>query len=226
MPGPIETLHQEWPVVKGAFWSFLILAVILVAVTWGFFTLIHGAENAGKDATIESLKQEVESYKDKLSGATPEEAKAKIADLQAKVTDLEARLDVRLTRVEPRRLTDDQRHIISTSIAGRESSGDDHGTFLETEMGCTDCSQYAAGFSASLNDAHWKIVSGGFFGGSSTSPKGVTIFTLDPANPSPEAKALADAFTAAKIPFDLKQMTRPTPQGYPVTSIEISPRVN
>ena len=37
------------------------------------------------------------------------------------------------------------------------------------------------------------------------SPKAVAIVTQDPSNPLPEAKALADALVAAKIPFDTTQ---------------------
>jgi hypothetical protein len=89
---PIETIRKEWPAVQSAPWSFVILGVILVGGTWFVTGWMNSATISGKDAaisskdaTIESLKQEVESYKDKLSGATPDEAKAKIADLQGTV---------------------------------------------------------------------------------------------------------------------------------------------
>ena len=83
MSDVIDTVRKEWATISGAPWSSLVLSSILVAATWGFFELIHNAEISGKDATIEAQKAQIDSYKEKLSGASPEEAKAKIADLEA-----------------------------------------------------------------------------------------------------------------------------------------------
>jgi hypothetical protein len=55
---------------------------------WVIAAWMNSTTISGKDATIESIKQQVDSYKDKLSGATPEEAKEKIADLEARLAKI------------------------------------------------------------------------------------------------------------------------------------------
>ena len=96
-----ETWKQQW----AAFWRapFIMLPLILVAVvvTWQVIEAVHGTEIAGKDATIEALREEVTSYKNKLSGASPDQAKAQIDEAKAKIDGLEARL----VKLEPRTLS-------------------------------------------------------------------------------------------------------------------------
>ena len=58
---------------------------LLAGGSWFFVQQINSATISGNDATIEAQKAQIDSYKDKLSGATPDEAKAKIADLEARL---------------------------------------------------------------------------------------------------------------------------------------------
>jgi hypothetical protein len=67
----IETIRKEWATIRGAPWSFLTAIVVVGGALWIFMELIHSGEISGKDATIEAQKAQIESYKDKLSGATP-----------------------------------------------------------------------------------------------------------------------------------------------------------
>jgi hypothetical protein len=56
------------------------VVLVVGGVIVGFSEWIHSTEISGKDSTIETQKAQIDSYKDKLSGATPEEARAKIAE--------------------------------------------------------------------------------------------------------------------------------------------------
>jgi hypothetical protein len=206
----VEAIRKEWAVISGASWSFVTAIVVVAGALWIFMELIHSAEISGKDATIETQKAQIDSYKDKLSGATPDEAKAKIADLEA-----------RLAMVEPRRLSAEQRHAMASSFGNSGGS-----IVLSHDMTCADCAQYAADFDKILKEAHWTIIPSGVVGVPNVSSKGVTIWTSD-IHLSPDAKALVDAFGAAKIPFDII----PTPPGQPqpaqysgMVRILISPR--
>jgi hypothetical protein len=195
-----ETWKQQW----AAFWRapFIMLPLILVAVvvTWQVIEAVHGTEIAGKDATIEALREEVTSYKNKLSGASPDQAKAQIDEAKAKIDGLEARL----VKLEPRTLSAQESSIISSSLkASGISAGDIR---LASDDGCADCAQYAASFKEALKVTTWSILREELGGNIRMgSPKGVAIVTQDPSNPLPEAKALADALVAAKIPFDTTQ---------------------
>ena len=211
MPDLVEKIPKEWPVISGAPWSFVTLFVaifiLLAGGIWFVTDKIYGATISGKDATIEAQKPQIDSYKDKLSGATADEAKAKIADLEA-----------RLAIVEPRRLSAEQRNVIVSSLVKSGDVTADTGE-LAHDMSCTDCAQYAADFEETLLRAHWQIRPSSVMGTAMASPKGVAVLTPDPSNPLPEAKALADALLAAKIPFDLGTNPGAHP-GFP--SVEIS----
>ena len=74
----IEKIRKELAVIRGALWSVAIIAAVVAAVVWFFAGQIYGSAVSAKDATIETLKTQNDSYKEKLSGATPEEAKKRI----------------------------------------------------------------------------------------------------------------------------------------------------
>ena len=185
----IEKIRKELAVIRGAPWSVAIIAAVVAAVVWFFAGQIYGSAVSAKDATIETLKTQNDSYKEKLSGATPEEAKKRIDDLEA-----------RLARVEPRRLTDDQRRIISNSIG---ALGVGHWIAIQSDMSCGDCNQYAVDFQKTLSDLRWQMIMPKVMAAARASTKGIAILTPDPTNPLPEAAMLAHALSEAKIPFDL-----------------------
>lgn len=84
-----------------------------------------------KDATIQGLDEQIKGYKDKLNGATPEEAQRKIVNLET-----------RLARLEPRQITDDQRKQIFDVL----SQAPDSQALVSSDMSCSDCGAFSAGF--------------------------------------------------------------------------------
>jgi hypothetical protein len=163
-----------------------VFGLVWTAVSWSYSTIL-----SSKNSQIELLDRQVADYKDKLSGATPTEAKAKIDDLEA-----------RLARIEPRRLSAEQRRVMASLV--EVPAGSEYHLSIQSEMSCPDCNQYAADFYTVLDEAHWKIISPRVMGAAAASPKGIAILTPDTNSPLPEAAALARALSAAKIPFDLK----------------------
>lgn len=182
--------------ISGAPWSFSAAVLLIGTAIWFFVNLVDQGAFHAKDATIETLKAQIDTYKEKLNGASPEEAKAKIDDLER-----------RLARIEPRTLSTEQRTTIS-KIIGAMAQGN-YSLSIQTDMSCADCGQYAADFQAILVDAHWTIEMPKVLGASAASPKGIAILTPDPSNPLPEASGLIRALTAANIPFDLKADAAP-----------------
>jgi hypothetical protein len=94
----VETVHKEWAVVKDAPWSFATVFaavfVLLGGAIWFFTDKIYSSTVSGKDATIEAQKTQIESYKDKLSGASPDQAKTQIEELQGRLATLTQQLGV------------------------------------------------------------------------------------------------------------------------------------
>jgi hypothetical protein len=186
----IEKIQKEWAVIHGAPWSFFAASVVIAGAIWFFLNQINSGTISGKDATIETLKTQNESYKEKLNGASPEEAKTRIDALEAKVAKL-----------EPRRLYPEKLETVSKLIKTLPPMP--YNLSIEADMACADCNQYAADLQSAFPQPPWSVIMPMIAGPSVRSPKGLAILTPDPKNPLPEAAAIASALTAADIPFDL-----------------------
>lgn len=71
----IKTLQAEWPAVSAAPWSFAIIACLAVGIGFAAATFYFGG-------TISTLRERLALYQDRLNGATPDQAKAKIDALE------------------------------------------------------------------------------------------------------------------------------------------------
>ena len=123
------------------------------------------AQIAGKTAQIELQDRQIADYKEKLQGATPDQAKARIEEL-------EARLEARLTRLEPRTLTIEQRRTL-VETARIPPGQPRYGLVISHEGGCPDCPVYAAAFERALQDAGWHVINGMIMGPSQRPSTGV-----------------------------------------------------
>jgi hypothetical protein len=186
----IETIQKEWAVISGAPWSFATVIVAVGVILWLFVNQINSGTISAKDATIETLKIQNESYKQKLNGASPEEAKARMDALEARVS-----------RVEPRRLSHEQKKTIAENAT--LPAGTSYALSIESDKRCPDCTQYADEFSDIFSEAHWAISTPTVERPSTKSSKGIAVLSPDPNSPLPAAAALIHALKAANVPFDL-----------------------
>ncbi|MEI9915465.1 MAG: hypothetical protein WDN29_06245 [Methylovirgula sp.] len=74
----LDRLKREWSTVWTARWSFVTVLVIAIFVTVLIMRVLDESTVSGKDATIQALDTALQSYKDRLNGATPDEAKQRI----------------------------------------------------------------------------------------------------------------------------------------------------
>lgn len=133
-------------------------------------------------------QDEADAYKNKLQGATPEEAAQAIRELQSRVRAL-----------EPRRLTDEQRR------AMREVLGRFAGTpVIEVayDGACADARGYQVDLVRVLAEVGWQVSSPMVIGVGLHPPSGLAV-CVPTAAAAPEATSLTDALRAAKIEFDL-----------------------
>lgn len=82
MPEWIVKLFEQWAAVTAAPIPFTIAIVIAATVIWFVIGWIYGGVVASKNAQIELQDRQLADYRDKLKGATPDEAKAKIDALE------------------------------------------------------------------------------------------------------------------------------------------------
>jgi hypothetical protein len=183
----VEYILKEARVILGAPIAFTAAVFALGVTIWWFMEWGHGRENS-------LLRQQVADYKDKLSGASPDQAKARIDELERKFAAL-------VVEVGGRRLTPEQHQTIERGI--RVPNGASFAITVSHEGGCPDCIIYGADFERVLRAAGWKVRSALVLGPGNRPSSGVAIGVPDAKTLTPEQLALRDAFRAAKVNFDL-----------------------
>ena len=87
----IDSLGLRGPLKRGILIAVPAVLLGVIVTRW----LDNGALNqkdatiGQKDATIQGLDEQNKGYRDKLNGATPEEAQKRIADLETRLARLE-----------------------------------------------------------------------------------------------------------------------------------------
>jgi hypothetical protein len=110
--GFFKALQQEWPTLSAAPWSAVIIAVISWSVGFGCAKLFYGG-------TLSTLRERLQLYQDRLQGASPDEAKAKIEDLQRTIQDLQGTVKSTIgAKWEP--LTNDEIISLSANVNALE----------------------------------------------------------------------------------------------------------
>jgi len=172
-------------VVGGAIWWLL---------DWKYAAIISQRDGviSNKDAELSLIKGQRDEYKDKLSGATPDQAKARIDALEA-----------RLAAVEPRRLNTEQRAALIARLSLPPGTVP---TIAIAAEATSDSPQLAADLAATFKSAgSWNVIEATVMGIGNRPPSGIGINLPDPNNPPMEATIIMNAFRVAKIAFDLRQ---------------------
>jgi hypothetical protein len=217
-----KKVADGWPVIAAAPETFaaIMIAFIVVAVpsiwlvlNWSYRTRIENfqARLGSKDEQIASLQRQRDEYKNKLSGASPDEAKARIEALER-----------RLIQVEPRRLAAEQREIIVRVL--RSALGEAHTVQVAYDAACADCNGYAAEVGAAIGAAPgWTPINAMVMGPRMQSAKGLAVLVPDLNNPGQTASLLMRAFSEAGVAFEALR----TPWGADVAaaSVLVSARI-
>jgi hypothetical protein len=196
MESIIKYVVGELSTIAHAPVAFIAAILILGTAAWWALDWRYSGIIANRDAELSSAKVQRDDYKDKLQGATPDQAKARIDALEA-----------RLANVEPRRLNNEQRTKlieklrlppnISYKIAiGAKASG--------------DSLQYQADIVGSFAAAgNWIVNEYQAMGIGSRPPSGFVVRFGDLNNPPPEAAIVVGALRAAAIQFDIQSFKSP-----------------
>lgn len=191
MPDLFGKIAQEWAVITAAPVAFTVVIsaaclIVWLAIKWSYQSVLDG-----KNAEIALLRRQKDDYKDKLSGASPDEAKAKIDDLER-----------RLLLVEPRRLTTEQREAIVRVLSA--SATPSRVVDVAHDVSCSDGGRYGGEIASTIRRAPgWMIREPAVMGRGIKSPKGLAVVTPDPRNPAEAARLLIRAFSEAGVDFDV-----------------------
>jgi hypothetical protein len=192
MDAIIKYVVGEMRVIAGAPTIFVIALLVLAAAVWWAMDWKYAGVISNKDSEIALAKSQRDDYKDKLSGATPDQAKARIDALEA-----------RLASVEPRRLTPSQRAALIARLS--PPTGGPPGIAIVSESS-GDSPQFAADFASVFRSAGgWNITEASVMGLGNRPPSGIALNA--PNTTAPEVVVIANALRAANISFDLRQQS-------------------
>jgi hypothetical protein len=85
MPQWMQDLFSGWPMIRANLPTFFVLLVLMFGAVWWLMDWRYGGIISNRDAEISLLKGRVDDYKDKLGGASPDQAKDKIEALEQTV---------------------------------------------------------------------------------------------------------------------------------------------
>ena len=78
----MQDLTAGWPMIRANLPTFFVILVLMVGAVWVAFNWSYGGVLASKNGQIELQDRQLADFRDKLKGATPEQAKDKIDSLE------------------------------------------------------------------------------------------------------------------------------------------------
>jgi hypothetical protein len=164
-----------------------------------FETDSYSSVLASKNSQMELQDRQLADYREKLHGATPDEAKARIDALERQLGDLRREF-------APRKLTQVQREKFALAISKLTSST----IQIANDMSVADSAGYANEFRVLFQRAGWKVSSPSVLGPGAIPASGLGIQVGDQRALSDIERGIADAMKEAGIPYDLIR-GRPSP---------------
>jgi len=196
MADGFERLRQEAaaivsaPILAGAILA-VALAVMWLALHWSYRAALEN-----KDNHIAFLERRLSEYRDRLNGATPDEARKRIDTLDAEVKTLRLRL-------QPRQLTQAQRQAIidrSRLPAGTQPAD----LRIAHEASCSDCRAFAEELAGAFGERdNWRVTTAAIEAPAERPRTGLGVRVEQPLRPPPEAVRLQESLRSARLPFDV-----------------------
>jgi len=187
-----EKIAEQVATVKSAPIPFFITVAAVCGLAWLAINWAYSSVLAGKNTQIEMQDRQIADYKEKLNGASPDQAKKQIEDLQAKVTALAKHID-------PRSLTAEQERIFIQAATVSAKAG----VRVSSDVACTDCAIYGGEIIRILSSAGWDPTNGITVGPPIHPETGMALSLSNPQSPTPDESKLVGALRAANVPFDL-----------------------
>jgi hypothetical protein len=191
-----DRLRQEARAIASAPILAATAVVVALLVIWAVLHWSYRAALNNKDSHIAFLERRVSDYRERLGGATPEEARKRIDALEAELKSLRIRL-------QPRRLTPSQRQSIvdrSRLPAGAKPQP----VIVTHEATCSDCPAFAEDFVSALTEGgNWEVTATVVQTPAERPRTGLSIRVAEPLRPPPEAVRLQSALRSAGLAFDV-----------------------
>ena len=86
MPQWMQDLVAGWPIIRANLATFFVILVLITGVAWWLMGLRYSDLLATKDGQIQLQDRQLADYREKLKGATPDQAKSRIDALEAQLS--------------------------------------------------------------------------------------------------------------------------------------------
>lgn len=214
MLDPIQTLRNEGAVISQAPWSFVICIIAASALIFLVIRALKAQQINDLESRLTLRNDEIEDYRRKLDGASPDEARARIDAIEKALREEIQNIDKRYSKLAPRNISAEQRKIIIHSLGN-----DGRSINIMSDAAVADGQQYAQNLSEIFHISGWSV-SNGFVLGLSRPPKsGLEISVSNTQAPNKVEQRIIDAFNAADIPFDLSEGSMGIIVGAPPPSV-------
>jgi hypothetical protein len=178
-----------------AFSAAVLMATALTTViAWVAFRWAYGARLENKDSLITLRNAQLDDYREKLVGASPEEAKDRINALEAQLQQL-------ASDFAPRTLTEAQ----LVSLRDRIRTIGPHRISVVHDLSVPDGRHLAEIFARVFTNAGWTVHMPAMLGSGISPASGVALLVGNPEALSPVEGAVAQILRDIKVGFDIHQ---------------------
>ena len=174
----------------------LLAALILswMLILWVFRRLFQNRIDNLQSLT-DLREAQLQDYKDKLNGASPDQAKARMDALESRLFEVLSQV----AALAPRTLTDQQRRAALAVLDRFRGSR----IKILSDAAAPDVKRLADALTATFNGAAWHVETGIVLEIANAPPTGIALLVPDPARLTPPQKSIAEALRDAGLAFDL-----------------------
>ncbi|MGO6835034.1 hypothetical protein ACCS87_02735 [Rhizobium ruizarguesonis] len=180
-------IQQNWAVISQA--PFVVGGLLLAAAAAGFSVgrFFLSEKVANLESRLASRDETIANYREKLAGATPDEARSKIDELEG-----------RLSALEPKILSADQLATFSAIVGIKTGSA-----AVVVDLAAANRQQLARQLERSLRGAGWNVENGSAAGLSNPPKTGISITPGSDGDPV-DANLLARALDAIGVAYEMQ----------------------
>lgn len=183
-----KQLSDVWPLVMGSPWEFAMLFAIVLLAGWAGGRFMFAERLRTLEGRIAAKDERIADYKEKLDGATPDEARRRLDEME-----------LRLQALTPRRLPPDQAEILVSTLSKFVGSVD-----IAHDLAASDSKAFVGDLAVTFRRAGWTVNLPVVMGISNHPHTGLAVEVADSSNLQKAENAVIIALKDANIPFDLR----------------------
>lgn len=173
--------------------TFIVAVIIIFGLVWQGMNWTYSTQIEDLKSRISLRDDQLSDYKNKLNGATPDEAKKRLDSLELQVKS-----------ILPRRLTDAQKSKLKLILSVQAGT-----ITIAQDMAVADAKAFSGDLASTFQSAGWRTILPGIMGVNVVPPTGVALQVQNQASLSPLEALTKKALEDAGIAFDILGDSRP-----------------